>query len=210
MNKLLVHLILIILLIYSCGTPNIPVRDFLESGNDPREGYGAYGYIVFTHRPNESEKERYLKVCESFLNEIQDINEYPDYNQKNLMVTFWLHDHLLNAKNGFSDCQKLIEHYDYPRAQIITASIDKENAAGPILVAWTSPSLLNNTSTSRLILDMTNFSNDDIQRAFRIWKDRISRKPELWNNGFVVQTIVEEFRSLINKYGQTIVDIFNG
>ncbi|MBK8945384.1 MAG: hypothetical protein IPM32_08955 [Ignavibacteriae bacterium] len=187
----------------------MPVRDFLKSDEDPQEGFGAYGYLLFTHRPIDSEKERYSIICNSFFSEIIDMNEYSEYDISKFMVTFWLIKDSKDLTSKNNNCEEYISNYDFARAQVIASSINRNSVEGPILVAWTLPFLLNNNKSAQLILDMSNFSNEDISRAFRIWKDRITQNPEVWNDGFVMQIIVEEFRSLIQKYGQTFINIFN-
>ncbi|MFZ1288522.1 MAG: hypothetical protein WAR79_00410 [Melioribacteraceae bacterium] len=208
-NRLIV-LQFFILFLYSCGgSVYLPVRDFLKSDEDPQEGFGAYGYLLFTHRPIDSEKERYSIICNSFFSEIIDMNEYSEYDISKFMVTFWLIKDSKDLTSKNNNCEEYISNYDFARAQVIASSINRNSVEGPILVAWTLPFLLNNNKSAQLILDMSNFSNEDISRAFRIWKDRITQNPEVWNDGFVMQIIVEEFRSLIQKYGQTFINIFN-
>ena len=63
---------------------------------------------------------------------------------------------------------------------------------------------------SPLVLDLSDFSEDDLDRAFGIWKDRISRDPQAWKNGFNLLLIREAFRNFINKYGDQVIATAKG
>lgn len=187
----------------------VPVRDFLHSGSEPRNDLGAYGYLVFTSRP-VADTLRYLDVCTAFIANIEPISEYlrfEDVAPESLMATYWLLEDSLASEDRYEDCGVLIEEYDYARASLIASSVDKLGSKGPVLVAWERPFQPGMTGTEALVLDMSDFSNADMSRAFRIWKERIVRDPRVWKEGYQTAMIVEAFRNLIQRYGEEIISV---
>lgn len=190
----------------------VPVRDFLHSGSQPRTDLGAYGYLVFTSRP-AADTLRYLEVCKAFTANIEPISEYLRFENvapESLMATYWLLKDSLESEHLYKDCRVLIAEYDYAKASLIASSVDKLGAKGPVLVAWERPFQPGATRTDALVLDMSDFSDADLNRAFRIWKERIVRDPRVWKEGYKTAMIVEAFRNLIQRYGEEIISVFSG
>jgi hypothetical protein len=205
-------------LLTGCGTTSgaggyggypVPVRDCLRSDKEPQEGYGAYGYLLFTGRPDSSAQYRYTRICQAFLNELPSVGEFANYDKQYLMVTYWLHDTLLTISNCTAPPDSMVTHYDYARAAMVLASIEKYSVKGPLLVAWRTTYRTGAPVSSALILDMSNFIDSDIAEAFRIWRERITSDPSKWRHGFVFDNIAMEFRNLLQKYGKQIVEIFS-
>ncbi len=65
---------------------------------------------------------------------------------------------------------------------------------------------MGNPNSDSLVFDLSNFDEDDIDRAMQIWKERITMNPEVWNDGFDSTKIKEELRSFLQKYGETILN----
>ena len=202
------------LLIGMSGCPsyrqvNVPVRDCVYQGEPPRQGLGAYGYLVFTAQPAKEALPRYLKVCESYQRSLRQASEYSGHELGTLMVTFWPLARRTTGTACPSDCTRLIEDYDYATSSEIATIVKKQSASGPVLVAWNKPFDSPQTNEG-LMLDLSNFADEDLDRAFGIWRDRIVRDPAVWNSGFQLVKAREAFRSLIQKYGATIVSAVKG
>ena len=58
-----------------------------------------------------------------------------------------------------------------------------------------------------LVLDMSNFGNNDVSRAMRMWKDRIAMDPALWQKGWNAALVKEEFRSVIENILPDVVTV---
>lgn len=188
--------------------PPLPVRDFLHSNEKPVQGFGAYGYLLFASRPTETDRDRYRKVCRAYLAEFEPTDAFMRYNMGSLMVTYFPVDSMIGGRAEAEDSDTLLNHYDFAAAAIIITAVNKQGIEGPLLVAFTKPFEPGMAVDNALILDMSHFEDSDIPYAFRVWRNRISRDPEGWNKGFSLEKSVLEFRNLINKYGQQIVDIF--
>jgi hypothetical protein len=187
---------------------NLPARGVLLRDQAPPAGYGAYGYVVFTARPDSSNLPLYRAVCQKYESSLQPVTDYSDVSPSHLMVTFWL----LKAPPAASDCDALIASYDFGRATEIARTIGKLNVRGPILVAWRSSFKFGSANADdALVVDMSDFTSaDDISEAFLVWRDRISQDPEVWNHGFNLAMVRVALRSFLNTYGQQVVAIIGG
>ena len=185
---------------------NVPARAYLPSDQQAPKGFGAYGYLVFTSRPSAITQSRYEHVVEAFLRALVSAQiDSPAIPPSRQMVTF-LPVNLAEA--DISDdptAQFLVQYYDYNRAALITSAAGKHAAEGPILAAWRTP--FEEAEGEGLVLDLSHFSEADLDRAFRIWKDRISRNPEAWTQGWNVIVFREEFRNLLQQYGTAILSV---
>lgn len=185
----------------------IPARAFLVSGEVPLGDFGAFGYVVFTVRPSPTDSSRHLRLCDSFLRHLEPASEYADdVNPRSVMMTYWL----LRSRAAESECSTLVAEYDYSRGTTVAATVNKLAAVGPILVAWPVPYSDTTSAEGALVLDLSSFRPEDFDRALLIWRNRIVRDPLSWNRGFALENVREVFRSLIQQYGQVIVDVFRG
>jgi hypothetical protein len=178
----------------------IPVRSTLVTNVEFPVMYGANGAIIFTSKPN---KERGLQICKAYINDFNDVGKFDsfkDINLKKLMVTHWLLNEYI-AHIDSENCNTLLEKYDYPRAEIIAAKAKMTGISEVFLIAFPNTNNFENS----IIIDMSNFSNQDISRALELWKKHISRGRNEWSTGLKFDIAVNEFRSLIQKYGETIL-----
>ncbi|MFN2624100.1 MAG: hypothetical protein ABR611_14785, partial [Chthoniobacterales bacterium] len=95
--------------------------------------------------------------------------------------------------------------YDTAYAARIAASVGKQGVRGPLLVAWPKP--FRGSASDALILDMSNFSNNDLSRAIQIWKDRIAMDPKLWQRGWKTVQLREELRNGIENVLPDVVTV---
>ena len=204
--------LLILLALLAAGCPMakrapVPARGFLVRNEQPESGLGAYGYLLFITEPTAQSRARYEHVCESFKRSLRDEDEYAGQARGQIMLTYWL----LNrpyADARAQSCAQLVDNYDYASAAQLASAVNKLGAAGPVLAAWRKPYGSEEQGQSEaLVLDMSNFSDEDFDRAFGIWKERIVMDPSVWNSGFNYVKAREAFRNLISKYGEQIVAI---
>jgi hypothetical protein len=199
-------LIIIISFIFTqCGggiESTVPARAFLYSNEEPDSTSSIVGYLLFTHRPDTLELPRYTHIYNSFINNFESLQSYKLKGAKNIATTYWL----LEMNENRPD---VIKNYDYARAQIFCSQIERLGKKGPILMAYNNRLHNYNSGNSVLLLDLSNFSDEDIDRAFRIWKERIVMEPDKWKDGFLLVIIKENFRSLVQSYGENIISILN-
>ena len=200
----LAAILLSILFRLPAPTAPVPAREFLIAGKEP--GRGLWGIRILgarPKRPSNDDLPRYLAVCDSYLRNLETTGAFAHLPSSSLMVTFWP----VTSDPGMHTppCGALISTYDYPFAALITSSARKSGVGGPVLAAWTKKFRPGEENGDLLVLDMSDFSNDDLDRAFGIWKDRIVKVPALWQSGWNVVLIREAFRNLIQKYGEQVV-----
>lgn len=188
------------------GPPAL-ARDFQVRGTPLPLGFGAYGYLVFTKRPGRDQANRYGSMCEAYVNALESVNTFPGRDRASLMVTYWLLEEEPTNEWDLPDCMYLLEQYDYATASTIASSIGVLDAEGPVLVAWRTPFETHEPGDTRLLLDLSTFIDNDLDRAFGIWKSRIVRDPTSWEEGFVLSNIKERFRNFLQKYGPSIVSV---
>jgi hypothetical protein len=178
-------------------------RGFLDTSKEVPRGYGAYGYLVFTSNPRLTAKERYAAVCSVFVAHLEASRAKSKRERASEMITFWplRPDFLAEAP----ECKDALENYDTAFAGRIAAAVRKQGVRGPLLVAWPTP--FGKAGSEALVLDMSSFSNDDLSRAIRIWKDRISMDPTMWQSGWKAVQLKEELRNGIENILPGVVTV---
>lgn len=190
-----------------CGTgalAPVPARDVLLSGQAAPQGYGAYGYVIFTERPSDKNLDRYLAMGNAYLRHLEPVARYGSPPASWIMPTFWL------AGKDFNPYRKgsriWIDQYDYARAKAIASSVNALSSQGPLLVAWNQPFEDTAAGEKALVLDLSGFSNEDLDRGLRIWKDKITQDPKLWKDGLNLLIAREAFRNFLERYGDKVIN----
>ena len=121
-------------------------RTFLVDAEKEPEGYGLYTYILFGAPPrDDTERERYLKVLESYLLVVRPIEQIEQYRKKDevnitllplLKEPVVLVKNLSEAKEARELAIQLLDIYNYARAQAILADFGAStNSSGPYLAS---------------------------------------------------------------------------
>jgi hypothetical protein len=205
------HIIFFLMLLAGCliiikcsanievGSPRIPARAYLYANEKPGSVYPVVGFILFTHRPDTSEIKRYKKVYDAFVNNFELTGEFGINEQKDLAVTYWLLEKHVSGSDN-------IKNYDYARSEKICSKYGLIGEKGPVLLAFNN--VTNAVSQdSVLILKLSDFADDDFNKAFGIWKERIILEPRTWNDGFTWAKVEIAFGNLLNNYGAKIVAV---
>jgi len=132
--------------------------------------------------------------------------KYTDYEKSYLMPTYWLVTDTINFNKHSRNYSNWIDNYDYARAKILTSLVEKLDVDGPLLIAWRKPYENADEGEEALVLDLSNFADEDLDRAFGIWMNQITKDPNIWNDGFNLILVRENFRNFLEKYGDQIVD----
>lgn len=174
-----------------------PARDFLLRGDEPGPAYSVKGYLIFSTRPiDERQHHRYLVACNAYVSSFERVEDLPE--KLVLLPTFWP----LESELEHEECDEMLLKYDYARATVIAASSNADIGAGE------GPFLLATNGSETMQFDMTLFSNQDIYRAVRIWKDEIAKDPSHWEPRLSLIKFRENFRSMLQAYGAEILKYF--
>nr|HET7859611.1 hypothetical protein [Caldimonas sp.] len=132
------------------ATRLLAARGYLIAGKDEPAGFGAYGYLLLLAPPRDSERARHLSVLAAWLRQYSTVEEFLQNKVKpseiSLVQLPVRYDPALRPVRAASDeaslaaAEKLLEAYDYARAQAVAARLSLQIAGtGPILVTLTRP-----------------------------------------------------------------------
>lgn len=188
----------------------LSARDFLLDQYAEDDGLGGYSYLLFTSRPTAETEPRYQRACEAFISSLNRSSDYPDSTAYQQIVTYWPLQREPLSASDLESCSWLVENYDYPKAEIILSNIRMNHVDGPILVAWETPFNPNAMDRDFLVLNLSNFADQDIDRAISLWKRQTIKGPQDWEEGFLYARTKEELRNFIQRYGDSIFSIVTG
>ena len=190
-----------------------PYRGYVYSNKKPEPGYGAYGYVLLTSTHatlTTAHYRRSLKTANSFLENFPSTGKKISMEErKNHMVTHWM---LVDHKRIIEKDTMLLKNYDYARALSILTAIKMSGKQGPVLVAWKKPyeELGNEDGKKFLVFDLSRFSDDDIDRAFKLWRKMLSEDVDDWNrSGNKLIKFREEVRNSFQQYGYILIDLIS-
>ena len=211
--RLIIIVIYISLAFASCVSTATPLRGYVYSNREPEPGYGAYGYVLLTSTHatvTSAHYRRSLKTAVSFLENFPPPQKKISLEErKNHMITHWL---LLNNKRIIEKDTMLLKNYDYARAISMLTTLKMSDKQGPVLVAWKKPyeELGNEDRKKCLVFDLSRFSDDDIDRAFKLWRKMLSEDVNDWNrSGNKLVKFREEVRNSFQQYGYILIDLIS-
>jgi hypothetical protein len=211
-NTLVLIAASVIFIALAC-TPARSTRGYVYQNQKIEKGYGAYAYVLVSSKSVTSSGPKYarlLQTANSFIENFPPSAKRLSTDEKNsLMVTHWL---LENKKLPDESAASLVANYDYGRSLEMLTAIKMAHKEGPVLVAWQKPfeDLSNAEIKKSLVFDMSRFSDEDIDRAFRLWRKMLSEDVDDWNKpGNKLIKFREEVRNGFQQYGQTLFDLIS-
>jgi hypothetical protein len=198
------------------------------NGREPEEEVhlaGAFGMVAFTSRPVAQTRQRFELVCELFNSQFATAEEAEAMNvpMSRRIITFWPVQNASAQKSWISECDKMVTYYDVNAAKNavdiaeqvaqggdINIRIPMWTRRGPFLIAW-SPPLVPVSDRIFLVMDLSGMDSfDDLAEAFRTYRDRVERNPDIWNdqNQFSADNIRKALRDFLNRYGAPVADVF--
>ena len=205
----------------SAPGPRIPTRRILLAGEAPPLGFGAYGYALLSVEAKDLEAfERNLRFCQAYRTVLRRSDEYPDRPRDRQMITNWPlrlgEEYQRQWDIEDAPCEILVDQHDYRFATDVLSSVERLDSQGPMLVAWQipypyalNPSLLGETDSDALVFDLSDFAEEDFERALLIWRSQSAQDPRVWADGFNVVIAREAFRNMLQTYGDQILSTVN-
>lgn len=204
--------------------PTVATRLFVPARFTDFKRYGAVAMLAFSQVPgNNAELNRYRRICEAYVTTLPDAivtnEDAPDLRQ---MVTIWPRSDMTKLREVYltapvrvaEECIPAVRYYDYGTATAWLAHVPRRaglnrTGRGPFLVAWAPPSAMGKAQSAVLVLDLSDFDRtDEIERAFRIWKEDIEEDPPLWDKGWNIEFWKARIAAKLDKYGKQITDAF--
>jgi hypothetical protein len=119
------------------GTGREAAGAFLLAGQNEAVGYGLYSYLLFGVAPNELSRDRYLRVIDSYLNQIPHVTRLEAYFKPSQLNITYLPVTLVP---GTSPTAKwLLDHYDFARARFLLRPLPGNLRRGPYFVSSLYP-----------------------------------------------------------------------
>lgn len=192
---------------YPISENRVPGRSYTYGDPFYRKNvlFNAIGIVLISSN-KKTPTDRNLKFCNTFMSELEPVSELNEFvYQKNIIPTYWLLKKRQKHTNteDFSNCKFLIDNYHYARSLSILSMVDKLSVKGPVLIAESNFKGAKET----LIFDLSNFSEDEFERAMRIWRDRVTMDPKVWTEGFTYVIAKEEIRNLFQTYGSSVMSL---
>jgi hypothetical protein len=203
-NKLIFRIILIsaILIFNKCGSLKYQAgREYLVNGADEQKKYGLYSYFLFSKRPDEHQKIRYIAVIESYLNSIEKIEKHEEnYKKSELNICYipveTMPDISFENLNIKEKSVWILDNYDYARARYFLNKIDPELLKGPYIISYEKPlSKVTKLKTKFLFQNMSNVEPELIS----LWIDEFlkqSSKVKYWDEKHL-NNFTNDLRNLI-------------
>jgi hypothetical protein len=137
---------------------------WLQNQREPTQGYGLYSVLLFAAPPKDrQERARYLKALEAYLLLVQPMTQLERHRPKSQLnvilspVTrsIQLSDDPIDEKQAAETAVRVLEAYDYARAQALLDDLGLTSRNGPYLVSRVSVSSRPAAPDTRLLFDMS-------------------------------------------------------
>lgn len=213
-NKLIFTIILIsaILIFNKCGSLKYQAgREYLVNGTDEQKDYGLYSYFLFSKRPEEDQKDRYIAVIESYLNSIEKIEKYEKkYTKSKLNICYIPVENKPDTSFEELSIKErsawILENYDYAGARYFLNKIDHSLLKGPYIISYEKPlSKVSELETKYLFQNMSNIEPELIP----LWIDEFlkqSSKTEYWDEEHL-NNFTNDLRNIIAIAAEGLVKV---
>lgn len=115
------------------GTERDTSHDLLVKDTQEADGFGLYSYLFLSVPPDDSSRERYLKVIDAILqNTIPFASLEKYFDRRQLNITYIPVD---ASPPPAASSQWILQHYDYPRAHFLMRSLPGSHLKGPYIVS---------------------------------------------------------------------------
>ena len=176
--------------------------DILPKGMQPNEGHAAYGYVIAkSSEPDELEKLNSL--CLSMTQEY-NLDGRSSRQERFRIPTYW--PTIIDVRDS-TFCNIAINNYDFAWGRDAIAKLDVVNR-GPYLVAWEVPFDKVDSSSNRILIDLSRLNNDQMTDVVLWWEQKVAKNPLRWNSGIDTEFYRLEINAFIDTYGEGILAAF--
>lgn len=191
-------------------------RIFSGPNNYPPDDFAAYGIVAFPGAAIPQDRDRYIMICEAYVAVVPNAMDVitPLSEQ---MVTVWpvssdaLGDELTLESDA--PCDRAVSSYSTQAGGMalrdamrtgVNIGVDR----GPYLLAW-SPGQHRGTPDAAVLRVNMSYVDSYAQATdvFRRWVRDIEERPELWNNGWSIDSIRLIIRNWADDIGADIAGI---
>lgn len=177
---------------------------FLTKGKQEEADYGLYSYLLFSQVPDENDKEKYLKIVETFLSKIPSIENFTGLISKDSLNISYI-PVTKKPSDSFASLsipeksEWVVNNYDYGRAKVYLGKSKDRGVLnkGPYIISYTKPfSKLRALPQGKYLLQ--DFSKVH-PKVVKLWVDTFisqSSQLEFWNEA-KIKTFTNKLRNTI-------------
>ncbi|WP_347267685.1 hypothetical protein [Paracoccus sp. (in: a-proteobacteria)] len=190
-------------------------RIFAGPTQYPPAEFAAYGILAFPSRATSADRARHVMICEAYVATLPAVAELVSPRAEQ-MVTVWpvqtdAEGARLTADPPVDLCGEAVT--DYSLLQGLRAIRLAEQAGaglgegrGPYLLAWSPGERHGARDAHMLRMDMSQVSShEQALRFFRRWVDDIEQNPELWQQGWNLETLRLLLQAWADDMGERIL-----
>jgi len=177
---------------------------FLVKNAQEESNYGLYSYLLFSQIPDDSDKEKYLKIIETFLSKIPSIENFTGLISKDSLNISYI-PVIKKPNDSFSNLsipeksEWVLNNYDYGKAKVYLGKSKDRGILnkGPYIISYTKPfSKLRALPQGKYLLQ--DFSKVH-PKVVTLWVDAFisqSSQLEFWNEA-KIKTFTNKLRNTI-------------
>jgi hypothetical protein len=181
----------------------LPARSFLQSNASERAGYGLYSYLLLGAKPDGAAQGRYRSAVAEFVRLLPAIGQYSaDINPLAVNINY-----LPVSRIPTSDsADRVLEQYDYARAQVLLRVLPGPHFGGPYLVSVRTPLSSQTTAPKAYIAQDLSTVPDTL---VGVWvREFLSQATqERLDSGFSLRGLALRLRTLIGVVALGLPDV---
>jgi hypothetical protein len=194
----------------------VGARGFLLAGRDEPTGFGAYGYLLLLEPPRDDERARHLSVLAAWLREYPTVDDFLQNRVQPreislIQLPVRYEPQLPLRPQSESDAallaaaKKLLEAYDYARAQAVAARLSLRIAgSGPALVTLVRPAG-EGISAVALVEDMSGVA-PGVAEAWLREAMHVALQPRTWSTADALVRLALRMRNVVAQLAATLPD----
>ncbi len=125
------------------GLGRVTGRNLLPTGVAEEPGFGLYSYLLFGENENRQNRDRYLAILRQALVEVSSLAgilaNKPDLRRINVLYIPVRSAIEVDESAPAKAAESILKDYDFPRAQLLLASIGDRYQQGPYFVSRLAP-----------------------------------------------------------------------
>lgn len=188
-------------------------RIFGSENQFPPKDFRAYGILAFPARATAATRDRYMVICDAFLQTVPHVTELRDVPRSNQIVTVWPMEApgdaaRANAAPRAETCAIAVDNYGVALAarRLEDARVARPNkirdTRGPFLIAWNPTSAIGQADQPILVHDLSYVREpEQAEDAMRRWRREIQAGPPNWDAPSKVESLRLTLRNQIDYFG---------
>lgn len=163
-----------------------PSRSYLTQNENERTGFGLYSYLLFSERPNKSNRTKYLKILKTYHDKLEEVEDLKRYIRRDSLNVIYLPlkykpEPSLYYSEEDKKYEWLLKNYDYSRAKFYINKVESKTGRGPLFISYSKPLSQVGTITKEYLVQDLSGVHEDVAV---LWVEKfleVSSKPHYWD-----------------------------